>query len=79
MSKIPYNTAWCFVHGKRAASGALTTDGQSIYSYGECLAFKHLVNGMICVKYNSPGFRSSITTSKHVKALATVLEEIQLL
>lgn len=40
MAAIPYSTARAFIDGKKAHNGNFRSDGQGLYSYALCLAYK---------------------------------------
>ena len=67
-----------FSRGRRAAAGALHTDGHSLWSYDLKIAEKTLA-GVVVADFTSPGGHFvSQTTSKHVNLAKRVADTVML-
>jgi hypothetical protein len=71
MAAIPYSVAYAFQRREYARSGAFTSHGQDIYSYGMLLA--HWEGNRIVFDYERGSKGLSVTTSRHMRALEAVV------
>jgi len=74
MAAIPYSVAEAFFNKKKAKSGAFESTGSELYSYALRIAhWSPTQNGVV---YDLTSlYRSSVTTSKHIKAFHAVAEK----